>query len=165
MKQILFFAITLTAMTATAQQVKRPEVMNINNVLDEIPAWLPVSQQAEIRDDLEQQYYLTVAAVRQFDAGLSDDAVYREAASQTFSVLEGYFNHTETEQSSGTHEGWQYEINVTNPYRYAQVKDFTRNLKLSISKMNEGVGAYTVDYIIRNASYWGVDLKLTREAK
>ncbi len=62
----------------------------------------------------------------------------------------------------GQHDGWQYEINVVNPYRYAQVTDFVRNLKRSITKMNEGNSSYTLDYITRNATFWGVDLKLSR---
>ena len=138
------------------------EYTNINAVLDAVPTWLPASQQAEIRDDLEKQYHLTVAAIRSFDKGMDDAAVYNEAAEQTYGVLEGYFTNTEIEQASGPHDGWQYEINVVNPYRYAQVTDFVRNLKRSITKMNEGNSSYTLDYITRNATYWGVDLKLSR---
>ena len=152
---IITIAIAITANTLTAQMVKRPETMNINAVLDAVPTWLPASQQAEIRDDLEQQYHLTVAAIRSFDKGMDDAAVYAEAAEQTFGVLEGYFNNTEIEQASGQHDGWQYEINVVNPYRYAQVTDFVRNLKRSITKMNEGNSSYTLDYITRNATSWG----------
>ena len=159
---IITIAIAFIANTMTAQMVKRPETMNINAVLDAVPTWLPASQQAEIRDDLEKQYHLTVAAIRSFDAGMDDAAVYTEAAEQTYGVLEGYFNHTEIEQASGQHDGWQYEINVVNPYRYAQVTDFVRNLKRSITKMNDGNSSYTLDYITRNATYWGVDLKLSR---
>ena len=159
---IITIAIAIIANTMTAQMVKRPQEMNINAVLDAVPTWLPASQQAEIRDDLEKQYHLTVAAIRAFDAGMADDSVYTEAAEQTYGVLEGYFNQTEIEQASGQHDGWQYEINVVNPYRYAQVTDFVRNLKRSITKMNDGNSSYTLDYITRNATYWGVDLKLSR---
>ena len=159
---IITIAIAIIANTLTAQMVKRPETMNINAVLDAVPTWLPASQQAEIRDDLEKQYHLTVAAIRSFDKGMDDAAVYTEAAEQTYGVLEGYFNHTEIEKASGQHEGWHYEMNVVNPYRYAQVTDFVRNLKRSITKMNEGNSSYTLDYITRNATYWGVDLKLSR---
>lgn len=159
---LAFAFIAIIASAMTAQTVKRPAEMNMNSVLDAVPTWLPVSQQAEIRDDLETQYHLTVAAIRSFDKGIDDAAVYAEAAEQTFGVLESYFNNTEIERASGQHEGWQYEMNVVNPYRYAQVTDFVRNLKRSITKMNDGTNDYTIDFITRNALYWGVELKLTR---
>ena len=83
---IITIAIAIIANTLTAQMVKRPETMNINAVLDAVPTWLPASQQAEIRDDLEKQYHLTVAAIRSFDKGMDDAAVYTEAAEQIYGV-------------------------------------------------------------------------------
>ena len=73
---IILFAFIFAAAAINAQTViARPTEMTINAVLDCVPTTISAAQQAEARDNLSSNYYLTISALRQFDDGMDEQAI------------------------------------------------------------------------------------------
>jgi hypothetical protein len=144
---IILFALIFTSAAISAQTViARPETMTINAVLDCVPTTIPTAQQAEARDNLTTNYYLTVSALRQFDDGMDEQAIYEEAAAQTYAVLQEWYQAEQT--AKGMASGYGFDLKVVNPIRFFELN------------MAGKVKGYSIEEIKRRALYWGVQLNV-----
>lgn len=163
MKHIILFAFILSAVATDAQTaIARPTEMTINAVLDCVPTNIPADQQAEARDNLTTNYLLTVTALREFDSGMDEAAIQEEAASQTYSVLQDWF---QTEQAAkGMAAGYGYALTVINPIRFYELRmtaeQYGKQIESALSKCGKKAPGYTVNDIVKRAQYWGVKLNI-----
>ena len=163
MKQILFFSAFILSSAAISAQtvIARPAEMTINAVLDCVPTTIPAGQQAEARDNLTTNYYLTVSALRKFDDGMDEAAIQEEAAAQTYSVLQEWY---QTEQTAkGMASGYGFDIKVVNPIRFFELnmtaEQYADQVESAIAKAGK-VKGYSIEEIKRRALYWGVQLNV-----
>lgn len=160
---IILFAFTFASSAISAQTaIARPTEMTINAVLDCVPTTIPAGQQAEARDNLTTNYYLTMAALREFDSGMDEAAIQEEAAAQTYSVLQEWF---QTEQTAkGMAAGYGYTLTVVNPIRFFELRmtaeQYGNQIESALSKCGKKVPGYTLNDIVRRAQYWGVKLNI-----
>jgi hypothetical protein len=159
---IILFAFIFTASAISAQTViARPETMTINAVLDCVPTTIPAAQQAEARDNLTTNYYLTISALRQFDDGMDEVAIQEEAAAQTYSVLQGWYQAEQT--AKGMASGYGFDLKVINPIRFFELnmtaEQYADQIETAITKAGK-VKGYSIEEIKRRALYWGVQLNV-----
>ena len=159
---IILFAFIFAAAAINAQTViARPTEMTINAVLDCVPTTIPAAQQSEARDNLVTNYYLTISALRQFDDGMDEAAIQEEAAAQTYSVLQGWY---QTEQTAkGMASGYGFDLKVVNPIRFFELnmtaEQYADQIESAIAKAGK-VKGYSIEEIKRRALYWGVQLNV-----
>jgi hypothetical protein len=129
-----------------------------------VPTTIPTAQQAEARDNLTSNYYLTISALRQFDDGMDEAAIQQEAAAQTYSVLQEWYQTDQTAQTAkGMASGYGFDLKVINPIRFFELnmtaEQYADQIETAIAKAGK-VKGYSIDEIKHRALYWGVQLNV-----